>query len=92
MTSILLRLKTCAYKMTTVEVKDTEQHCYYRAKLVDIKQDQCLVQYEDSDAGPQRQAHSWVHSSLVRQEPPKQSPVRIEPVRGVVSRPCAPKG
>ena len=41
-----------------VEVKDTEQHCYYRAKLLDIKQDQCLVQYEDLEGGAQRQAQS----------------------------------
>ena len=51
-----------------VEVKDTEQHCYYRAKLLDIKQDQCLVQYEDLEGGAQRQAQSWVHQSLVREE------------------------
>ncbi len=63
-----------------VEVKDTEQHCYYRAKLLDIKQDQCLVQYEDLEGGAQRQAQSWVHQSLVREEPPKQSAVRIEKV------------
>ena len=37
--------------MGIVEVKDTEQHCFYRAKLLDVKQDKCLVQYEEADHG-----------------------------------------
>ena len=35
--------------MGIVEVKDTEQHCFYRAKLLDVKQDKCLVQYEEAE-------------------------------------------
>ena len=66
--------------MGIVEVKDTEQHCFYRAQLLDVKQDKCLVQYEESEAGPARQTQSWVHSKLVRREPPEQSAVRIEQV------------
>ena len=38
------------------------------------------MQYEDLEGGAQRQAQSWVHQSLVREEPPKQSAVRIEKV------------
>ena len=78
--------------MGIVEVKDTEQHCFYRAKLLDVKQDQCLVQYEEAEAGPARQAQSWVHSKLVRREPPEQSAVRIEQVplcSVAVGRPAA---
>lgn len=37
--------------MGIVEVKDTEQHCFYRAKLLDVKQDKCLVQYEEAGHG-----------------------------------------
>lgn len=66
--------------MGIVEVKDTEQHCFYRAQLLDVKQDKCLVQYEEAEAGPARQTQSWVHSKLVRREPPEQSAVRIEQV------------
>ena len=63
-----------------VEVKDTEQHCYYRAKLLDIKQDQCLVQYEDLNGG--KKGSTWVHQSLVREERPEQTaPMRVEEVR-----------
>ena len=64
--------------MGIVEVKDTEQHCFYRAKLLDVKQDKCLVQYEEAEGSSAPQ--SWVHSQLVRREPPEQSPVRIEQV------------
>ena len=64
--------------MGIVEVKDTEQHCFYRAKLLDVKQDQCLVQYEEAEGSSAPQ--NWVHSQLVRREPPEQSPVRIEQV------------
>ena len=66
--------------MGIVEVKDTEQHCFYRAKLLDVKQDNCLVQYEEAEGSTTRQAQSWVHSKLVRREPPEQSAVRIEQV------------
>ena len=66
--------------MGIVEVKDTEQHCFYRAKLLDVKQDKCLVQYEEAEGSTARQAQSWVHSKLVRREPPEQSAVRIEQV------------
>ena len=66
--------------MGIVEVKDTKQHCFYRAKLLDVKQDNCLVQYEEAEGSTTRQAQSWVHSKLVRREPPEQSAVRIEQV------------
>ena len=66
--------------MGIVEVKDTEQHCFYRAKLLDVKQDKCLVQYEEAEGSSAPQTQSWVHSQLVRREPPEQSQVRIEQV------------
>ena len=72
--------KTPHSVMGIVEVKDTEQHCFYRAKLLDVKQDNCLVQYEEAEGSTTRQAQSWVHSKLVRREPPEQSAVRIEQV------------
>ena len=74
------RPKTPHSVMGIVEVKDTEQHCFYRAKLLDVKQDNCLVQYEEAEGSTTRQAQSWVHSKLVRREPPEQSAVRIEQV------------
>ena len=54
-----------------VEVKDTEQSCYYRASLLDVKDGQCLVQMA---GGTKRRDQMWVPADLVREEPVHMAP------------------